>query len=496
MNLQNLEIKSNEKRINYRDLMIFIVPILIFGLYLFIYNPGILTTESFNQLHQIAGGEFTNRFPFFHSFIEMILLNIFGTPLSVAALQILVFSTIWTVICKYHRDDASKSSNKFVAQFIVTLIICLIPINAVYSITLWKEILFSYGLLFLSFLIKVLIDRNGQISMKLAIIMAITIAVTSQLSLIGLPIAIITLVAVLVYIYMKNGNTDRTFLMLPAITIVLILIIGSLSMAYNVEDAHINNQGGAPMVWSVLRGDDWNGQAYYITKDGAQLKEAQNLFYTKNNITPTAGYEKLTSANLGEANYNLVNSFAVYFKDHTLTDTLFYSPALYMYLAIILLIALQLVTKTKDMYLVYVPNLINIIGVFLTCSQNENRFLYPNLLIFYLLVIIFISIYFRGSLKSLPITMNADKAKEPSNRTYQSQPAYEHAYDVSEDHFERVAPQADSISYDEIESLLDETPQDSSQSIPQTETHSEEEYDSDLIDEILKEIEMEKQNKD
>jgi len=92
--------------------------------------------------------------------------------------------------------------------------------------------------------------------------------------------------------------------------------------------------------------------------------------------------------------------------------------------------------------------------------------------------------------------MNADKAKEPSNRTYQSQPAYEHAYDVSEDHFERVAPQADNISYDEIESLLDETPQDAPQSITQTETHSEEEYDSDLIDEILKEIEMEKQNKD
>ena len=91
--------------------------------------------------------------------------------------------------------------------------------------------------------------------------------------------------------------------------------------------------------------------------------------------------------------------------------------------------------------------------------------------------------------------MNADKAKEPSNRTYQSQPAYEHTYDVSEDHFERVAPQADSISYDEIESLLEETPE-SPQSIEQTETHSEEEYDSDLIDEILKEIEMEKQNKD
>lgn len=125
--------------------MIFIVPILIFSLYIFIYNPGILTYESLAQIHQIASGKFTNSFPFFHTFIEMVLLNIFGTPLSIAVLQMIVFSTIWPVICKYHRDDASESSNKFFAQFIVTLIICLIPINAVYSVTLWPQILFSYS---------------------------------------------------------------------------------------------------------------------------------------------------------------------------------------------------------------------------------------------------------------------------------------------------------------------------------------------------------------
>jgi hypothetical protein len=63
MNLLKSEITSNRK-INYRDLMIFAVPILIFALYLFIYNPGILTYDSFAQIHQIAGGEFTSRFPF------------------------------------------------------------------------------------------------------------------------------------------------------------------------------------------------------------------------------------------------------------------------------------------------------------------------------------------------------------------------------------------------------------------------------------------------
>ena len=485
MNLQNLEITSN-KKINYRDLMIFIVPILIFSLYLFVYNPGILTYESFAQIHQIAGGKFTNSFPFFHTFIEMILLNVFGTPLIIAALQILIFSIIWTLICKYHRDDASESSNKFTLQFIVTLIICLIPINAVYSVTLWKEIPFSYALLFLSFLIKVLIDRDGEMSMRFAVILALTIALTSQLSPIGIYVGIITLAVILVYLYIKNRHDNRLFLILPALTVILILAIGSLSLAYSVEDAHSDNGfGGAPMVWSVLRGDDWNGQAYYLTNGGDYLKEAQNKFYTQNNVTPQADYEKLTSANLGNGNYNLVNSYAVYFKDHTITDTLFYSPALYMYMAIILLIFMQAMTKSREMYLVYVPNLINIIGVFLTVNTNENRFLYPNLLVFYLLVIIFISLYFRNGTQSLPITRNTKKSKEPEER-YSNQVAYEKTYDVSEDYFDA---QINELSLEEIDTMLSD---EETQSIEQTETHSEDEYDSELVDEILKEIEMEK----
>ena len=481
MNLQNLEITSNRK-INYRDLMIFIVPILIFGLYLFIYNPGILTYESFAQINQIASGKFTNSFPFFHTFIEMLFLNITGTPLSIAVFQILVFSIIWTVICKYHRDDASESSNKFTLQFIVTLIICLIPINAVYSVTLWPQIMFSYSLLFLTFLIKVLIDRDGEMSPKFAVILALTIAITSQLSVIGIPIAIVTLIVILGYLYLKNRNSDRTFLILPALAIVFILIIGSLSLAYTVEDSHSTSSfGGNPLVWSVLRGDEWIGQAYYLTNGGNYLKDAQNKFYTSNNITPTASYEKLTSANYGKGNYGLVNSVAVYFKDHTLTDTLFLSPALYMYLAIILLVAIQMITKSKEMYLVYIPNLINIIGVFMTTTLTENRFLYANLLVFYMLVIIFISIYFRRGAKSLPVTLNTQKSKTDDNNYQPNNIVNENAYDV----------QVDSMSFKEIDSLLAEsdTYDLAEEDIVSQSSNIEEEYDDELINEILKEIE-------
>lgn len=485
MNLLKSEITSNRK-INYRDLMIFAVPILIFALYLFIYNPGILTYDSFAQIHQIAGGEFTSRFPFFHTFIEMLLLNIFHTPLVIAALQILIFSAIWTAICKYHRDDTEKSSNRFVLEFAVTLIICLIPINAVYSISLWSEILFAYALLFLSFLIKVMIDRNGQVSKKFIIIMALTIAVASQLSLNGLPIAIVTLIIIAVYLLRKNNN-KKLVLMLPAIAIVAILLISSLSFIYGVEGTQSSefNPASSAIVFDITRNADWNGQVYYISSDGAHLENAKDKFFTGINQTPKESYEDVTSPNVGHGNYNMVSSYVTAFKDNHILDTLFNSPALYMYLAIILLVSMFVMTRSKDLFLIYVPNLLNIIAVIMTSPVQENRFLYGNLLVFYLLVIIFISVMFASDRKALPITLNAQKARESTKREPEVSPYEYQDFDINQNQYEEVAMQLDDSALNDINAFLDKQPQE-----------PEPEYNNELLDEILKEIEMEKQDKD
>ncbi len=122
--------------------------------------------------------------------------------------------------------------------------------------------------------------------------------------------------------------------------------------------------------------------------------------------------------------------------------------------------------------------------MFITTPLTENRFLYPNLLVFYMRVIIFISIYFRIGTKSLPITLNAEKSNKSEDNNYQPNTAInENAYDV----------QVDAMSFKEIDSMLSEsetydlaeeniTPDSNTQNI-------EEEYDDELINEILKEIE-------
>ena len=209
------KIISKIQRLNYKDLIIFLIPVIIFSFYLYVYNPGILTFDSFNQVHQIASGHYTNWHPFFHTFIEMLLYKIYSSPATVAIFQILVFSIIWMVICKYFRNNDEninladiKRDREFIIQSIITLIICLIPINAIYSITLWKDVLFSYGILFLCFLIKVMIDKKCKVSIRFIVLMGFVMACVAQLRLNGIYV-IVPLLIILAYYLYKHDKTEK-----------------------------------------------------------------------------------------------------------------------------------------------------------------------------------------------------------------------------------------------------------------------------------------------
>ena len=485
-NFETSKLIATLRKLNYKDLIIFLIPFFIFLYYLHVYDPGILSVDSYNQLHQIATGHFSNWHPFFHTFIEMICIKIYANPVSIGILQILVFSSMWMIICKYFRNDELDSGFKdkiFILQVAITLIISLVPINAIYSITLWKDILFSYFLMFLCFLIKVMLDKKGQVSYRFIIVFSLLMACISQIRPNGIYIVILLMIIFGIYLFKKNTE-DRLYIIMPALTIIFILLIASLNVAYNVEDnqkdavftkvSHMladydlnlhmtpedqakvhklmdektikekynitysdpiwgaaNEQvydsdkdaymgmaasyslsnpthfleylfGSSPMVWDITRDSDWIGSVYKTDINNA------NRFYYSGNEKPAADFDNVMAKNSGTGEYQQLNSFAYSIKDNIITDTLFDSPAFYFYLAIILLVAIHFITKSKDIYLVYLPNFLNILIVFASTPIQDNRYLYPNLLVFYLLLIIFISVMTGKYLKN-------NKAKKSKN---------------------------------------------------------------------------------
>ena len=475
MNSQDVSNFSEFKKLSYRDLAIFLIPFIIFFIYLLVFNPGIATWDTFNQFHQIATGHFTNWHPFFHTFIEMICLSIYPNPMSIGILQIFVFSVMWMVICRYFRND--DKSNGFILQVIVTLIICLIPINALYSITYWKDILFSYFLMFLCFLAKVLIDKQGKVDLKFIVLISLIMACLAQLRGNGFYVVLISMIVYAIYIYIKN-NDVKLAISLPILTIIFILIISSLSMAYDVQDnekdivmtktAHmladydmnlsidssdrdkihelidekkmaeqyslacsdgiygISNQsvfdankgtyitmalkyslanplhclkylfGSSVIVWDITRDDAWIGHPYHISEKYDIDNRSASNYHRSRNITTLESYENISFVNWGSPVFNAFNSFAIFIENNVILDSLFNSPALYMYLSIIILVAIHLITKSKEIYLMYIPNLLNILAIFASTPIQDARYLYANMLVCYMLIIILIGLLQRS----------------------------------------------------------------------------------------------------
>ncbi|MBQ7928680.1 MAG: hypothetical protein IJ287_08090 [Methanobrevibacter sp.] len=470
-----MEFESNrgicEKwKVNSNDIIIFLIPVVVFLVYLVVFYPGIATIDSFNQLHQIASGHFTNWHPFFHTFIEMLCLKVYPSTITIAILQILVFATMWTAICKYNRNDCNPDEKVFKRQLIFTVIICIIPINALYSVTLWKDVLFSYFLMFLCFLALVMIDRKGDVDWKFIILISLVMAVISQLRGNGMYVALITVAIYALYLFVKKNK--KMSLALVILTVTFVLLISSLDVAYDVEDnakdavmakvihmladydlnlemedsdrakihelikedeisAYYKPTGtdpilnmadlhhykdnkqtyiglaikyslknplhcleylfeSSPMVWNIVR-DHWMGRPYYLDANHDRLQSDFNPYYKNHNYTPTTPYENLSYENFGTPAFEFLNLLAMGIEGCIL-DTLFNNPATYMYLSFIALIAIHVMTRSKAIYLVYVPNLLNILMIFVSTPIQDYRYLYANLLVFYMLVIVLIGL--------------------------------------------------------------------------------------------------------
>ncbi len=432
------------------------------------------------------------------------------------------------VICKYFRNNDKninfadiKSDREFIIQSIITLIICLIPINAIYSITLWKDVLFSYAILFLCFLIKVLVDRKCKVSIKFIVLMGFVMACVAQLRLNGIYVIVPLLIIMAYYLY-RHDKTEKFFIKLPVIAIIFILLIASLNVVYNVEDnakdatlsktTHmlanydlyhkldakdsakfhelINetavkdnyktfftdpvrnaanesvfeaNKGeyigmavkyslqdpihfikymlsSSEITWDITRDSYWQGKPYYINEDGANLESSRNNYFKAYHTKPVADYENVTGVNEGSGLYNMLNSFVYTARTNVVLDTLFESPALYMFLSILAMAGIYYMTKSKDIILVYLPNLFNILVVFVSIPTQDNRYLYPNLLVFYLLVIIIVRILTKQKLSSTPKTAAA------SNELPSPQ----------EDSDAKIDAIIDNLSPEEIQSILNE----------------------------------------
>lgn len=220
-----MKIKTKKERISkieITDLFIFFSIIIIFGIALIAFYPGLLTTDSVSQLNQVISGEYKNSHPLIHTIIIGNIYKIFGNVSWVAVFQILVFALTWTWGCKILRKDNDSIKNKLF-QFIFTIIIAILPINFLYSITIWKDILFTYAMFGLIVWLYIGIKTDYKYSIIQLIFIDITLMLVMRLRHNGLYIGIIMFFILLTLNYIKNKNIKKTAIFIIGFIILYII---------------------------------------------------------------------------------------------------------------------------------------------------------------------------------------------------------------------------------------------------------------------------------
>lgn len=205
--MEQQKLKSKKINIEKTDVAIFLIVFIIFGFALLSFFPGLLTSDCVDQIDQAMNNAYVSAHPVIHSMIIGNLTKLGGIWVP-ALFQIIVFSLIWTYGMKKLRKYNDGRKNK-IFQIIITFIICILPLNFLYSITLWKDILYSYSMLLSLILIYIGIKEKFNFTIPQIILISLSNVAVMKLRLNGLPIGILIFAILMICNIVKNKNKKQ-----------------------------------------------------------------------------------------------------------------------------------------------------------------------------------------------------------------------------------------------------------------------------------------------
>lgn len=217
----------------WKDVVIFCIPFLIFILVLLMYYPGIIPYDGNNQWQQVQNQMISNAHPFFSTYFMLLLSKIWNNPLIVILFQILVFSFSWMYMCNQTRNDKN-----FKWQVIYSVFVSFLPIICIYSITLWKDVLYSYYLMILAFLTyKIGAKQNFKIKISQFIVLAILLILIFSYRHNGMIVVCFYLLFIS-FLYFKYNKEKRKNIILLYLVFIVLLGIISVPKTYYLNKSN------------------------------------------------------------------------------------------------------------------------------------------------------------------------------------------------------------------------------------------------------------------
>lgn len=221
-NNENEKNNNKNRKVEKIDVTIFLIIFIIFGFALLSFYPGIITPDGVDQINQAQTNNYSTGHPIIDSFLVGNLTKIAGNIWLPALCQIIIFAFIWTYSCKLLRKYNNTRRNK-TWQVFITLIISILPLNYMYSITIWKDIIYSYMFFLLIIMIYMGIKEKFNYSAFQIILISLSSVCIMKFRYNGAPIGAIMLLIVVIlnFIYNKKFKDTIKF----AVSFVLIMII-------------------------------------------------------------------------------------------------------------------------------------------------------------------------------------------------------------------------------------------------------------------------------
>ena len=233
------EIFKQKFNITLVDIAIFSIVIIIYLTALLSFFPGILTSDNVDQINQAMNNLYTSGHPIIHSFIIGNLTKLGGIWVP-ALFQIIVFALIWTYLCKTLRKYNDRTINK-VIQIILTILICILPLNFLYAITLWKDILYSYAILLMLILVYIGIKEKYKYTNIQIILISLSSVGIMKFRHNGLPIGLFMFGILFLLNFIHNKNKKSLIKMI----ISFLLIFGLVAIIESVVNKVPPTPGGS-----------------------------------------------------------------------------------------------------------------------------------------------------------------------------------------------------------------------------------------------------------
>lgn len=208
------------------------IQIVVGLLMLNIYYPGNMTSDSIDQWKQAQGLlPISDAHPAFHTIVISLLSKIYNSTAFIVSVQILFAALVVSSVLMYLHKQGLKLSYVVV----ISSVFWLIPNNAVYIVTLWKDIPYTISLLWLTFLLLKLVQKQKVTPWYNIFALSIALGFVYLFRHNGIVPCILSLVAIVWYVF--KSKRMYVLFVIPLTIIFIILIKGPLYSAFQVEEA-------------------------------------------------------------------------------------------------------------------------------------------------------------------------------------------------------------------------------------------------------------------